>query len=332
VTGVTPNGTISYRININERLAGRTIKGIFQSEFKFSTRLLRDASLRDAVTKNGVHVYLTHSTELGDEIYVMLPTETTELIPHSMDVDIQYEDEEVIVVNKPSGFLTHPTAQERTGSILALGMVPHSVHRLDRDTSGLIMFAKHAHAHHLFDIALRAGDLHRTYCAIIVDVGAFDVPPPGEWATIDLPIAQDMSKPSKRIISAAGQRAITHYRVMGQAGDAKLVQIVLETGRTHQIRVHFSGIGMPLVGDKAYGVRQREGKTTADANIWRGFPRQALHAHQLAWRHPVYGDEHVVRVGPPADMIDLWRALGGSDEIWQTLLTDDSALRLGKPV
>jgi 23S rRNA pseudouridine1911/1915/1917 synthase len=337
--------TIDYRIHIDDRLAGRTLKGILQSEFKFSTRLLRNGILRDRITKNGEPVYLNQPVCEGDEIYIMLPKEESELEPEPMSLDIRFEDEEIIVVNKPAGCLTHPTARERSGSILAgvyaylrpQGLVPHSVHRLDRDTSGLIMFAKHAHSHHLFDLALRAGHLHRTYTAIVNHTDAFAVPDVGEWAIIDLPIAQDANKPSRRIISAAGQRAITHYRVFAQTKELSMVQVVLETGRTHQIRLHFSAIGMPLVGDKVYGWRPRE--TSSGANIhlknappWQGFERQALHAHQLAWTHPVYKRDRGVEASPPDDMQNLWHHAGGADDAWKTLMADQPALRLGKLV
>lgn len=331
---------LRYHIVVDERLAGRTIKGILQGELKLSTRLLRNVNLRNQITKNGSNVYLNQKVILGDEIYVMLPSEESEVDPESMEVDIRYEDEEVLVVNKPPGYLTHPTAKERSGSILAgvagylkpEGLVPHSVHRLDRDTSGLLMFAKHAHSHHLFDLALRAGELHRTYCAIVLHQDAFEVPTVGTWATIDLPIAQDESKPARRVISATGQRAITHYRIVGQTKEASLVQIVLETGRTHQIRLHFSAVGMPLIGDKVYGSRLGGQRLHGDSTSWTNFPRQALHAHQLGWRHTVTKETKRVQAEPPGDMQGLWCDLGGDEAAWKHMLDDNSSLRLWKPV
>lgn len=199
------------------------------------------------------------------------------------------------------------------------------------------MFAKHAHSHHLFDLALRAGHLHRTYAAIVNHRDAFAVPSVGEWATIDLPIAQDEKRPSKRVISAAGQRAITHYRVVAQTSDLSLVQVVLETGRTHQIRLHFAASGMPLVGDKVYGLRSRESSSGVSLHLqnttpWKSFDRQALHAHQLAWTHPVYKRTTGVEASPPDDMKNLWNQAGGSDDAWKTLMADNPALRLGKLV
>ncbi|MDQ0188537.1 RluA family pseudouridine synthase [Alicyclobacillus cycloheptanicus] len=264
----------------------------------------------------------------------MLPPETTDIVPMAMDLDIRYEDDEIVVVNKPAGLLTHPTARERIGSIQSglyaylspQGQVPHCVHRLDRDTSGLVLFAKHAHVHHLFDEALRKGQVHRVYAAIVhvaenvPGTPADDDTPgltTGAWHTIDMPIALHPDKPSRRIIAPEGQRAVTHYRFAAVHPPAALVQLVLETGRTHQIRLHMAAAGMPLVGDRDYG---------NPALPAMGLRRQALHAVQLGWRHPVTGVTRTVSAAPPADLRAAWRRAGGRDEDWAFLLEDEEAL------
>lgn len=334
----------NYQVKVDERLSGRMIRSILQSELRASRRLLQQLVQHNGVYRNGEPVFLTRRANLGDEIYIMLPNEQSDIPPEEMELDIRYEDEEILVINKPPGMLTHPSAKERAGSLLAgvrsllerksaRHTAPHAVHRLDRDTSGLILIAKHAHAHHLYDEALRAGEIHRTYCAL---AQGSPTPwmrngstPTGEgWQAIDLPIAQDPQRPSRRVISAAGQRAVTHYRVLRKHGDVALVEIVLETGRTHQIRIHFSAAGMPLTGDPDYGRRVRPATRGGDlapaAPQASPIHRQALHAIQLGWIHPVHRQWHVVSALPPADITATWRRLGGADNDWLEAMKEDA--------
>ncbi|MBX5437393.1 MAG: RluA family pseudouridine synthase [Alicyclobacillaceae bacterium] len=316
----------AYRLTIDERLHGRMVRSLLLSELKFSRRSLSRLARAGSVRRNGKAVYFSARVEAGDVITVTLPPESPSIPPEPMALDIRYEDAEVIVVNKPPGVLTHPSGCERRGTLLAGvqaylgpdGGVPHCVHRLDRDTSGLVMFAKHAHIHHLYDMVLRAGGLHRTYCAIA------HLPPPAhneaatdgqmsEWCTIDLPIGQDPVHLSKRTIAreSEGKRAVTHYRQVARCPRAVLLEVVLETGRTHQIRLHMAACQMPLYGDPHYrGMREAQGDS---------FVRQALHAHRLTWRHPVTGVVHQADAPPPADMVALWSSLGGDASAWSRL-------------
>lgn len=171
---------MDFEILIPEHLAGRQWKSILRGEFGASERLLRQFARDNAVFVNGQPVYLTARADHGDVLTVHLPRETSSVAPEPIPITIAYEDSEILVVNKPPGMLTHPSAKEKYGSLLAganahlaqSGLVAHCVHRLDKDTSGLVMMAKHAHFHHLFDHALRHGLIHRTYVAIV------DVNPP----------------------------------------------------------------------------------------------------------------------------------------------------------
>lgn len=351
-----------YQIHIGPESTGRTIKSILLSDAKMSRRMIRHLAQTNQVLSNGKPVFLSERVAIGDEIYVMLPQEQSEVNPEPMELDIRYEDEEFIVINKAPGILTHPTARERTGSLLAgvrahlgVDLVPHCVHRLDRDTSGLVIFAKHAHAHQLLDRALRQGQVHRVYHAIATrfdDLPAAPegVPPgqpgllpergwPEKWITIDLPIAQDPDRPSRRIIHTTGQRAVTHYRVIEQHNGLALLQIVLETGRTHQIRLHMAAIGHPLLGDADYNLnasmadaipfRGDRGKqeTMAEAIADGGLRRHALHAAQVGWHHPVTGHLQVVAAEPPFDMQTAWVRLTDHPIIWSQLANDLSGLQ-----
>ncbi|GMA48681.1 putative RNA pseudouridine synthase YhcT [Alicyclobacillus contaminans] len=327
-----------YEFTIPDAWAGRRLKNILQSELKFSTRLLRGLKPHQAVLKNGVPAYLNQPVQAGDVIHVQLPAEQPSVAPDPGPLDIRYEDAEVIVLNKPPGMLTHPTAHERSGTLLSRvvhhllpqGAVPHCVHRLDRDTSGAVLFAKHAHIHHLFDVALRGQGMHRTYCALVYHDTAFDPGAIGEWRTIDLPIGVHPQTPSRRMVTATGQRAVTHYRRLAATDCVSLVHIQLETGRTHQIRVHFAAVGMPLVGDPIYGRASRpvaaamSGESADAAGLLAAFGRQALHAVQLTWTHPIR-DERCTVVAPVADDLrNLWAALGGDAAVFDQL--EDPAL------
>jgi 23S rRNA pseudouridine1911/1915/1917 synthase len=318
-----------YEFEITEALHGRRLRSILHNEYKFSTRMLRSLIRHQGVLKNGAPAYLKQPVAQGDKIRVMLPKEYSEIPPEPMEIDVCYEDREIVVVNKPSGVLTHPSAKDRTRSMLAAvahhvqaeGAVPHCVHRLDRDTSGVVMFAKHAHIHHLFDIALRENQMHRTYVALVWHRDAFVPLTPGEWQTIDLPIGVDPHQPSRRIISASGQRAVTHFRIVGQTDEVSAVQIQLETGRTHQIRLHLSTVGLPLVGDPVYGHHPapNSGPSGQRDNLPIPFKRQALHAVHLTWRHPVTGVENRATAPVAEDIKQLWDALGGNPNIWTEL-------------
>lgn len=328
-----------YQIDVDDRLAGRMIRSILQSELKVSSRLLKTLIRDQAIRCNDKVVYVTARVKPGDVLTVTLPRETPHIRSERLKLDIRYEDAEVIVVNKPAGILTHPSARERFGSMLAgvqayltrYHQVPHSVHRLDRDTSGLVMFAKHAHAHHLYDLALRAGDMHRTYCALVT----LSETAPNEaardddstaWKTIDLPIALDPDQYSKRTVDAEGKPAVTHYRVVARADGIGLALIVLETGRTHQIRLHFASIGMHVVGDPHYRKSQDDrllvGQPAAEALM----DRQALHALRLTWRHPISKAVRHAYADPPHDITSAWQKMGGDTDIWSMLARDTSSL------
>lgn len=248
----------------------------------------------------------------------------------SIPLDIVYEDDELIVVMKPAGLVVHPAAgnQDMTlvnaliahcgESLSGIGgeRRPGIVHRLDKDTSGLMVVAKTDRTHQGLSLQFAAhgrdGKLTRAYWALV-----WGEPKPRD-GTIEANIARSSHNRSKMAtVKTAGREAITHYHVMESFGEPPLVSLVecrLETGRTHQIRVHMTAIGHPLLGDPTYGGRQRTRKTRlppeAQAALER-LGRQALHAHHLGFEHPVTGERLEFDAPLPPDMADLLGSLEG---------------------
>ncbi|MEZ5566302.1 MAG: 23S rRNA pseudouridine(1911/1915/1917) synthase RluD [Gammaproteobacteria bacterium] len=232
-----------------------------------------------------------------------------------MPLTIAYEDEYLLVINKPAGLVVHPGAGNHTGTLqnglLAyapeLADVPRSgiLHRLDKDTSGLLIVARTLEAHTILAEALEARDIQREYRAVCVG-------PLTAGGVVDAAIARHQSQRTKMAVTDFGGReAVTHYRVLGRFSHHTYIAVRLDTGRTHQIRVHMAHIRHPIVGDPAYSGRLivPAGATPVLANALRGFRRQALHAHRLQFLHPVDGHTIELKASLPDDFRVLLAAL-----------------------
>lgn len=338
---VTPAGQI--RFTVRSDYAGTRLDKWLSDRVDGLTRTRLKALLdAGAVSRNGA-VFADASYKVRDgETYevVLPPLEPAEPKGEAIALDIHYEDDDLIVINKPAGMVVHPAAGNRTGTLVnaliahcgeslsGVGGVarPGVVHRLDKDTSGLLVVAKHDAAHLKLSADFAVHNIERLYDAI-----AIGAPRPAV-GTIDAPLARagvdrkkmavvddDDDRPDQR-------RAVTHYRVREAygrgraklAGDviASLIECRLETGRTHQIRVHLSSIGCPLIGDPAYGrgpglAGLKPGEPSADQAIavLAGFNRQALHARVLGFRHPISGAALRFETDPPSDFLALRDAL-----------------------
>lgn len=231
-----------------------------------------------------------------------------------IDLDIRYEDADVLVVNKPPGLVVHPGAGNPAGTLQnallhhdpALAAIPRGgiVHRLDKDTSGLMVVARTLRAHTALVAQLSDRDVHRQYEAIVYG-------PMIAGGSVDAPIDRHPRDRIKQAVREDGKEAVTHYRVRERYRAMTRIECRLETGRTHQIRVHMAHIRHPLVGDATYGngLKLPKGATPALVEALRGFRRQALHAEQLAFVHPASGETISIKAERPADLEKLIAAL-----------------------
>ncbi len=247
------------------------------------------------------------------EVYVvdLPPAAPTGLVPQAMPLDILYEDDSVIVVDKPPALVVHPAAGHGDGTlvnailahcpgILAIGgdQRPGIVHRLDQDTSGAIVVAKTDAAMAALGEAFREGGVHKTYLAIV-----HGVPDPPEGRLETLIGRHPVHRQRMAVLQKGGRRAVTRYTVAETFRDAALLRVAIETGRTHQIRVHMRHIGCPVAGDATYG------NAKADAALPLPPSRQMLHAWRLAFPHPVHGGAIEIEAPPPADFTAVLEAL-----------------------
>ena len=244
------------------------------------------------------------------------PDQEVRLMPEHIELDIRYEDADVLVINKPAGLVVHPGAGQPGGTLqnallhydAKLAEIPRAgiVHRLDKDTSGVMAIARSLRAHTALVAQLQARDVHRQYAAVIL--GALIA-----GGSVDAPIGRHSRDRLKQAVvdGPAGKPALTHYRVRERFRGHTLVECRLETGRTHQIRVHMAHIKHPLVGDAQYGggLKLPKGASAELIEALRGFKRQALHAEKLEFAHPVGGALVSVSAELPADFDALVRAL-----------------------
>ena len=239
--------------------------------------------------------------------------------PQRLPLDIIFEDEHILVVNKPAGVVVHPAAGH-ADSTLVNALLAHApeldalprggiVHRLDKETSGIMFVARTSLAHKSLVAQLLERTVSRTYCAVCTSALT-------GGGKIDAPIDRHPTARTKMAVVADGKPAVTHYRIAHRFKHYTQLQVNLETGRTHQIRVHMAHRKWPLIGDPVYGGRQRVPAGASDLLIstLRGFPRQALHAQALEFEHPASGDWMEFETDLPDDLVNLLEVLEREDQ------------------
>lgn len=252
---------------------------------------------------NGTEVNVLFTLAQDDKVTVVIPDEGEHetLLLDPAPIDIVFEDEHLLVVNKPYGVSSIPAQYHPNGTMANRvkayykrqgykDQVVHAVTRLDRDTSGLMLFAKHGFAHSKLDVQLRQKRFGKKYLAL----AGGNIEVLKDHDMIDLPIARDLTSLMNRKVDPAGKPALTEYWLKGKGKKIALADIKLHTGRTHQIRVHFSAIGCPLAGDDMYG-----------GALDLGVTRQALHCYELRFAHPFTGEALHFCIPPAEDMADL---------------------------
>lgn len=289
--------TTQHNLTIPENLAGKRLDQALAVLLPdYSRSRLKSWILAGEVTVDGAAVVPRCKVLAGQRIEVNAVVEIQETSrPEPMELTIVFEDETVLVINKPAGLVVHPGAGNPAGTLLngllhhsaELANIPRSgiLHRLDKDTSGLLLVAKTLPAHTRLVQDLQDRAITREYRAVCtgrVTAGGH----------VDAPVGRHATQRTRMAVTDKGRPAITHYRVLARFGAFTFLALRLDTGRTHQIRVHMAHIRHALVGDPVYGGRLRipAGASAALATVLRGFNRQALHASRLAFRHPRSGE------------------------------------------
>lgn len=296
---------VTYTIG-QENEGERIDKALSSLQAEWSRTQIANWITEGIVKVNGEDVKSKYKVKEGDVIEIDVPDpEPLEIIAEDLNLEIVYEDKDVLVVNKPRGMVVHPAPGHVTGTLVN-GLMYHCkdlsgingvmrpgiVHRIDKDTSGLLMVAKNDYAHQSLVDQLVNKTVTRKYTALVHGHIAHDK------GTIDAPIARDPKDRQKQAIVDNGKHAVTHFHVIERFGDYTLVECQLETGRTHQIRVHMNYIGFPLVGDPKYGP-----KKTID------FGGQVLHAGILGFVHPVSREYLEFETPLPEDFVSLLEQL-----------------------
>jgi len=275
---------------VGEEHAGLTVEQYLKQVLQYSGRRIQKLTRLKGILCNKKPVFLQKKVKTGDNIRVrILEDQSYGVIPQQGPIHILYEDAQLIVLNKPASMLVHPTGHTAQGTLAnylayhyqqsAQRWTIRPLHRLDRETSGCVVFAKDAATQSVLEQQMKEGRFKRSYYAFV----SGNVEP--SEGTINAAIGVHPTLPNRRVIHAQGERAITHYKILQKYGDRTLLELRLETGRTHQIRVHLAHIGHPIIGDRMYG------NTSSQIN------RQALHAQHVSFNHPK--DEQQINVHAP---------------------------------
>ena len=285
-----------YNHTVTEEEYGQSINQILRANYTFSARFKTKMKFQSLVDLNGVPTPGYVKPEVGDVIGIRLPEETSDFPPEDIPIDVLYEDDDLLIINKQPGIIVHPTKGHPTSTI-ANGIMKYMLdtdqsfkirfaNRIDMDTSGIVICCKNANAQNDISSQMRYQTVVKKYIAIVhgsVDRDEF---------TIDLPVGRESQETIRRsVMYEGGKDAVTDVKVLRRYGDYTLVELSLHTGRTHQIRVHLSHIGHPIIGDSLY-----------DGDAPGLIDRQALHAYRISFLHPVSKERIEIEAPFPKDI------------------------------
>ena len=275
------------------------LKELLKTYFQISDRLLIKLKNNRKIFVNGNLAFVNMGLNVGDNISIFIDfiENNSNIVPNAIPLDIVYEDDALLIINKPTGIPVHPSMEHYTDSLsngvrfyfdkIRLHKKIRPVNRLDKDTSGLIVFAKNEYIQECLVRQMKTKQFVKEYIAICD--GIFD----NKFGTINAPIARKENSIIERCVSEAGDTAITHYEIIKTYANYSVVKCTLETGRTHQIRVHMAYIGHPLLGDTLY---------SSPSTI---INRQALHAYKIKFIHPITKQKLEFTAKIPADFENL---------------------------
>lgn len=294
---------------VPEELAGERVDKAVAVLFGLSRAAARSV-LDQGVLLDGVPASPSDRVSGGAVLRAAPPDAPAEMAPEEVSFEVLYEDEHLLVVDKPAGLVVHP-GSGNTGGTLAAGLLHRYpeiagvgepgrwgiVHRLDRDTSGVLVVARTAEVHAALSGMMRRREVTRVYLALVHG----HMPAP--TGIIDAPIGRDPSTPLRRAVHPEGKPARTHYQVVESFRDCSLLEVRLETGRTHQIRVHMAAIDHPVVADSLYAGRRHR----------FGAPRMFLHASRISFSHPISGEQLTAESPLPGDLVSVLERLSPDD-------------------
>lgn len=285
---------LSYQINKND--CYDNVLHVLKEQFLLSDRLTTKLKKANKIYLNNLPTYTKKSVTVGDTVTVLIDFDeaNSNIVATNIPLDIIYEDEYLLVINKPANLAVHPSILHFDNSLsngvkfyfdkLGLKKKIRIVNRLDRNTSGLVIFAKNEYIQECLIKQMKTKELKKEYLAIIQGVLTTKI------GTLSFPISRKEGSIIERTVSPDGDLAITHYDVINEFNNISLIHILLDTGRTHQIRVHFSYINHPILGDTLYG------------NTSELINRQALHSYKLTFVHPITQKTLSLEAPIPADM------------------------------
>ncbi len=277
-----------------------TIKNIIIKEFDVSSRLLRKLKLNKCIYCNGKEAWINGMAKVGDEISLNIASygNAENIVAEPYELEILYEDDSFLIINKPGNMVVHPTCLHQNGTLANFvkyyfeskneHIKLHFVNRLDRETSGVIVIAKNEYVQDILTKQMQNGVFTKEYIAVVNGIVK------EEFGTIDLPIKRDTNSIMLRMVSPDGDRAVTHFNVIKRCESFTVLKLNLETGRTHQIRVHCKAIGHSILGDGLY--------SDMETNL---INRQALHSYRTCFIHPITQKKIEVIANLPFDIKDI---------------------------